>query len=75
MVAGYCATWVTCSGAGSSLIVAMADSGVGVPELVLRCRSPSESRRGQLVGRASRITRYWLVSVKMVETMRWPKAL
>ena len=24
---------------------------------------------------ASRITRYWLVSVKMVETMRWPKAL
>ena len=25
--------------------------------------------------RASRITRYWLVSVKMVETMRWPKAL
>jgi len=26
-------------------------------------------------GRASRITRYWLVSVKMVETMRWPKAL
>ena len=23
-------------------------------------------------GRASRITRYWLVSVKMVETMRWP---
>ena len=25
-------------------------------------------------GSASRITRYWLDWVKMVETMRWPKA-
>ena len=26
-------------------------------------------------GRDSRITRYWFVSVKIVETMRWPNAL
>ena len=37
---------------------------------------PSDGRRRHAAsGRASRITRYWLVSVKMVETMRWPKAL
>jgi hypothetical protein len=75
VAAGYCATCVTCSGAGCSRMVAMADSGVAAPEPVFRCSRPSDSAVDSSAGLASRITRYWLVSVKMVETMRWPKAL
>jgi hypothetical protein len=73
--AGYCATCVICSGARCSLMVAIASSGVGSPELVFRFSLPSDSAVVSRPGCASRMTRYWLVSVKMVETMRWPKAL
>ena len=75
VAAGYCATWVICNGAGRSVMVATADSGVGAPEPVLRFNWPSAAAVLNTPGRASRITRYWLVSVKIVETMRWPKAL
>ena len=75
VAAGYCATWVICSGASCSRMVAMADSGVGWPPLVRRFRLPSAVGELSCSGCASRITRYWLVSVKMVDTMRWPNAL
>ena len=76
VVAGYCATCVICSGARCSVIVAIADSGVGWPDAGAqvaagRATAAFVSRPGC----ASRITRYWLVSVKIVETMRWPNAL
>ena len=35
---------------------------------------PSESSDAISELSASRITRYWFDCVKMVETMRWPKA-
>ncbi len=38
VAAGYWATWVICSGASASRMVATADSGVGWPELVRSCR-------------------------------------
>ncbi len=53
---------------------ATADSGVGTPVEVLILRSPICCGVRAKPGRASRITRYWLVSAKMVETMRWPNA-
>jgi hypothetical protein len=57
-------------------MVAMADSGVVVPPSRSSAAAlPSEAGVASGSGMASRITRYWLVSVKMVETMRWPKAL
>jgi hypothetical protein len=74
VVAGYCATCVTCSGAGCWTMRATADSGVGLPVLVRSCRSPSVCGEANPSCCASRITRYWLVSVKMVEMIRWPKA-
>ena len=43
-----------------------------VPLLVFTGSSCSVRRVAALSRAASRITRYWLVSVKMVETMRWP---
>ena len=73
--AGYWATCVICSGACRSLMRAIASSGVGSPELVRRLSLPSDSAVPSRPGCASRMTRYWLVSVKIVETMRWPKAL
>ena len=75
VLAGYWATWVICSGARRSVIFATADRGVASPEAVRSCTLPSDAGLASASGRASRITRYWLVSVKMVETMRWPKAL
>ena len=56
-------------------MVAIDDNGVVVPAPVFSGRLPSEAVVASGSGRASRITRYWLVSVKMVDTMRWPKAL
>ncbi len=41
--AGYWATWVICSGARRSVMVAIASSGVGSPELVRRLSLPSDS--------------------------------
>ena len=75
VVAGYWATWVICRGARRSTIRATADSGVGSPDAVRSCTMPREAGVALPSGRASRITRYWLVCVKMVETMRWPNAL
>jgi len=75
VAAGYCATCVICSGAGRSLTVAIADSCVGWPDGVRKASRPSDCGSVSSPGRASRMTRYWLVSVKIVETMRWPNAL
>ncbi|MNT07025.1 hypothetical protein D3C72_1417140 [compost metagenome] len=75
VAAGYWATRVTCSGAICSSIRAMADSGVAPVLLALMARLPRVCTLFNWPCCASRITRYWLVSVKMVETMRWPKAL
>ena len=72
VAAGNCATWRTCSGAVCSLIAATADSGVVPP---VDCSwTPPRPWGVASVDRASRITRYWLVSVKMFETIRWPNA-
>jgi len=46
--------------------------GVAAPLVVSTRRSPIDAGVVAWSGRASRITRYWLVSVKIVETMRWP---
>ncbi|MCY1555419.1 hypothetical protein D9M68_920840 [compost metagenome] len=75
VAAGYCATCVICSGALRSTTRATADSGVGSPEPVRICSAFRASMEAARSVRASSTTRYWLVSVKMVETMRWPKAL
>ncbi|MNM21823.1 hypothetical protein D3C81_321890 [compost metagenome] len=75
VVAGYCATCVICSGACFSLMLAKADSGVDLPDPVRTCRSARSDGVVTMPGCASRMTRYWLVSVKIVEMMRWPKAL
>ena len=56
-------------------MVAIASSGVGAPDDVRRFSLPTDSAVPSKPGCASRMTRYWLVSVKIVETMRWPKAL
>ena len=48
--AGYWATCVICSGAWRSLMRAIASSGVGSPELVLRLSLPSDSARRQQAG-------------------------
>ena len=74
VVAGYCATCVICSGACRSVMVATADSGVVLPDAVRSGSWPSIAGVA-MPGCASRITRYWLVCVKMVDTMRWPNAL
>jgi len=75
VLAGYCETCVICSGACRSAIDEKADSGVGDPPLVIRLSLPRSAALLARPGRASRITRYWFVSVKIVETMRWPNAL
>jgi hypothetical protein len=75
VVAGYCETCVICSGARRSMIRATDESGVASPEPVRSCTIPSDAGDSSASDRASRMTRYWLVSVKMVDTMRWPKAL
>ncbi len=75
VAAGYCATRVTCSGASCSRTVAKEDRGVVEPPPVRICSVPRPWMDASPSRCASRITRYWLVSVKMVETMRWPKAL
>ncbi len=75
VAAGYCDTRSTCSGDGCSTTCAKLASGVVVPLLVFTGSSCSVRRVAALSRAASRITRYWLVSLKMVETMRWPKAL
>src|SRR3954468_7481502 len=72
VVAGYCATCVTCSGDCTVRMVANADSGADSPLVVSTRRSPMDAGVRAWSGRASRITRYWLVSVKIVDTMRWP---
>ncbi len=72
VVAGYCATCVTCSGDWIVRMLANDASGAACPLVVSTRSSPIESGVRAWSGRASRITRYWLVSVKIVETMRWP---
>src|SRR5512140_2029965 len=75
VVAGYWATWVICSGARRRAMLAIDDNGTASPDAVRSCTMPSVAGVTAASGSVSRITRYWLVSVKMVETMRWPKAL
>ena len=59
----------TSSGALCSTMLAKAESGVALPEPAIRLSRPSACGLVMLSGSASRMTRYWLVSVKMVETM------
>jgi hypothetical protein len=75
VLAGYWPTCVTCSGASFSLTVANDASGVGLPDAEIRLSFATSSADVASPGRASRITRYWFVSVKIVDTMRWPNAL
>src|SRR5512140_3856574 len=70
VVAGYWATWVICSGARRRAMLAIDDNGTASPDAVRSVAGVTAAS-----GSVSRITPYWLVSVKMVETMRWPKAL
>ncbi len=72
VAAGNCATWRTASGAVCSLMLATVASGV-VPPVDCSCTLASPAGVAS-TGRDSRITRYWLVSVKMVEMIRWPNA-
>ena len=74
VAAGNWATRVTWVGASFSVIEAKALSGVAPPE-AWRFSCPRDWGVVSMPGAASRMTRYWLVSVKMVETIRWPKAL
>src|SRR6218665_3954319 len=67
VAAGYWATRVSCSGTNRSRIWATAASGVDPPEPVRSCSVPSASVLPSCSGCASRITRYWLGSVKKVE--------
>src|ERR1700722_6299843 len=68
--------WLTASGAVGFWIVAIADSrtrpvlDVGEGREIWSSELPSCCASGV----ASRITRYWLDWVKIVETMRWPNA-
>ena len=76
VVAGYCATCVICSGARRSVMRRHRRQRRRLARR--RCAAAAAQRVARHRLRracASRITRYWLVSVKMVETMRWPKAL
>ena len=75
VLAGYWPTCVYCSGASCSVIVANADSGVGCPLLEIRFSLPIPAALVARPGCASRMTRYWFVSVKIVDTIRWPNAL
>src|SRR3954469_10072725 len=70
VAAGNWATWRTASGADCSRMVATAARGVE-PPVDCSC-TPARPCGVASDGRDSRITRYWLVGVKMVETIRWP---
>ncbi len=74
LAAGNWDTRFTCRGASCCFMVAKAASGVAPPLEPRRYRCFSASGEFRSLGSASRITRYWLASVKMVEMMRWPKA-
>ena len=72
--AGYSATWVICSGAHRSVMSRDRLQRRRLTEAVRRLGLPSDSACQQ-AGLRLEDDAYWLVSVKMVETMRWPKAL
>src|SRR4029077_8160784 len=70
---GNCPRWETCNGAVSSRNLAITASGTGVePTDDGREMSDKDCNEVCSDGSASRMTRYWLELVKMVETMRWP---
>src|SRR5215470_12132217 len=76
VAAGNWARWLICSGARRSVTAAMAKSGTWPPTLVDEGKKIEENAAIVFcrAGSASRMTRYWLDWVKMVEMMRWPNA-
>ncbi len=72
--AGNWETWLICRGAVTLLMVAMVERGVGAPLPARRYRVCKPSGVVMVAGSASRITRYWVDWVKMVEMILWPKA-
>src|ERR1700684_481104 len=66
--------WSICSGAVWTEVAAMALKGTWPPPADGREIEENESSEVCRSLSASRMTRYWFDWVKMVETMRWPKA-